>query len=107
VISGPIHGTLLLTGSPATSFSQADVDTGNVTYQHDGSATTSDGFEFTVSDGAGGVIGATPFSITVALQVTPIPLLPGASRILLALALAASGFACLWLPRNRAAHRSD
>ena len=47
------------------TFTQTDIDANLITYQHDDSQTTSDSFIFTVSDGAGGTIGATTFSITV------------------------------------------
>ena len=61
VTSGPANGTLSL----GATFTQADIDANLVRYQHDGSETTSDTFDFTVSDGAGGGIGATTFNITV------------------------------------------
>jgi uncharacterized repeat protein (TIGR01451 family) len=62
------HGTLKKGGSALSSggtFTQADINNGLVTYDHDGGETTSDGFTFTVSDGAGGSIGSTAFNITV------------------------------------------
>jgi hypothetical protein len=40
-------------GVATTSFTQADIDAGRITYQHNGSATTSDSFSFTVNDGQG------------------------------------------------------
>lgn len=46
------------------TFTQADIDAGNIICAHDGSLTASDSFSFTVSDGAGGSIGGT-FAITV------------------------------------------
>ncbi len=47
------------------TFTQANINSGNLTYTHDGGETTSDSFTFTVSDGAGGSLSATTFNITV------------------------------------------
>ena len=66
--TSPIRGTLFKNGVALTAggtFTQADIAAGLITYTHDGSETTSDNFTFTVSDGAGGSVGATTFSITV------------------------------------------
>lgn len=66
----PSHGVLLLNGLPLPAngqFTQADIDAGRLSYRHDGSATAADGFLFTVTDGAGGTIGPTPFQIAVIL----------------------------------------
>ena len=61
----PEHGELRLNGSPvADSFTQADVDEGLLSYLHDGSETTADTFEFSVSDGSE-TIGPFTFSIIV------------------------------------------
>ena len=50
-------GTLLLDGSTVLdatdTFTQADIDSGRVSYQNDGSETTSDSFNFIVDDGVG------------------------------------------------------
>ncbi|MEM9351491.1 MAG: cadherin-like domain-containing protein [Planctomycetota bacterium] len=64
VSSGPTNGQLFRSGVAATSFTQADVDAGLITYQHDGGETVSDSFTFTVDDGEGVVSGGT-FSISV------------------------------------------
>jgi len=61
VTSAPSSGALNL----ASSFTQADIDLGNLNYTQDGSEVTSDAFSFTVSDGNGGSIGSTVFAITV------------------------------------------
>jgi hypothetical protein len=64
----PTNGTLSLLGTPLvvnSTFTQADINGGLLTYAHNGSETTSDSFSFTVSDGAGGTIPATTFAITV------------------------------------------
>ena len=72
--SVPEHGILALDGTPLVAedtFTQDDIDGGLLTYEHDGSETTSDGFTFTVSDGIDvggdneGYYGHTEFSITV------------------------------------------
>ena len=54
VSSIPANGSIKLNGSPLSSggtFTQADVIAGNVTYLHNGTATNTDSFQFTVSDG--------------------------------------------------------
>jgi hypothetical protein len=63
-----LNGQLELISAPGiaiTTFTQAQIDAGHVVYVHDGSFTASDNFTFTVSDGAGGNIGATTYGITV------------------------------------------
>ena len=60
VTTAPSHGSLSL-----STFTQAQLDAGSVTYTHDGSNTTSDSFVFTVSDGNGGELANQTFSITV------------------------------------------
>ena len=45
------NGVILRSGSPVTSFTQADVNAELITYVHDGSETTSDAFEYTVHHG--------------------------------------------------------
>ena len=64
----PAHGTLKKSGVPLAqngTFTQDDINNNIITYTHDGSETTSDSFKFTASDGAGGSIAETTFSITV------------------------------------------
>ena len=68
VTTGPVNGQLELTTAPGvaiSAFTQADINAGVLVYVHDGSQTTSDSFTFTVSDGAGGSLGATIFTLTV------------------------------------------
>ena len=68
VTVGPVNGQLELTIAPGlaiNSFTQAQIDAGQIVYVHNGSFTLSDSFIFTVSDGAGGSIGAITFGITV------------------------------------------
>ena len=56
-----LGGTALAVGGTLT---QADIDAGSVSYVHDGSEGTTDGFGFTVSDGVA-VSAAQTFSITL------------------------------------------
>ncbi len=65
----PTNGHLERSTAPGvaiTSFTQAEINAGLLRYVHDGSETATDSFTFTVNDGAGGSIGATTFTITVA-----------------------------------------
>lgn len=65
----PVNGALLLNGVTATAgatFTQADIDQGNrIQYLHNGSETTSDRFTFSLTDGSGGAIELTTFTINV------------------------------------------
>ena len=54
VTTAPANGNLLLSGavlSVGSAFTQADLDSGRITYRHNGSETTSDFFDYVVSDG--------------------------------------------------------
>ena len=65
----PTVGSLSLNGaalSAGAKFTQADLDDGTrLVYRHNGSETTADSFSFTVTDGVGGTIASTPFTIGV------------------------------------------
>ncbi len=64
----PTNGVLKLSGVVVTmggTFTQDDINTNRLVYVHNGSETTSGSFAFTVSDGAGGTIGTTTFTVTV------------------------------------------
>ena len=64
------NGTLRLSGTAlgvSDTFTQADIDAGLVTYDHNGSETVSDSFDFSVDDGAG-----TNSSGTFNITVTPV-----------------------------------
>ena len=66
--TAPVNGTLKNLGVGLASggtFTQDDINNNRITYDHNGSQTTSDSFTFTVSDGAGGTIGLTTFNITI------------------------------------------
>ncbi|WP_345195733.1 cadherin-like domain-containing protein, partial [Kistimonas scapharcae] len=63
------NGTLYLNGKAlgvGSTFTQADIDSGRLTYQHDGSENHSDSFSFIVSDG----VAETPVS-SFAIDITP------------------------------------
>ncbi len=64
ITSVPANGTILISGLASSSFTQDDVDNGRVAYQHDGSETSVDSFDFTVDDGVG-VASAGTFVITI------------------------------------------
>ncbi len=66
--SGPTAGTLEKNGSVTTSFTQADIDNGLISYVQNGSLTTSDHFGFTVS-GAVGPSASDNFAITITALV--------------------------------------
>ncbi|MCX5728622.1 MAG: Ig-like domain-containing protein, partial [Nitrospirae bacterium] len=77
VTIAPIDGRLELTTAPGVaimSFTQADINAGRLVFVHSGAVSTSDSFTFTVSDGAGGTIGATTFNFTVTpFSPPPVP----------------------------------
>jgi hypothetical protein len=78
VTTPPLNGRLELTTAPGVaimSFTQADIDAGRLVFVHNGAASASDRFTFTVSDGAGGTIGATTFNFTVtpSFPIIPVP----------------------------------
>ncbi|MCP4340448.1 MAG: DUF4347 domain-containing protein [Desulfobulbaceae bacterium] len=65
--ASPSNGTLYLSGSALAdtdSFTQDDIDTGKLSYDHDGSETTADSFDFSVDDGTG-VASSDTFIITI------------------------------------------
>lgn len=64
VTAAPTHGAILLSGAATTTFTQDDLDNNRVSYQHDGSETTSDSFGFSVDDGFG-----TPSNATFTLNI--------------------------------------
>jgi hypothetical protein len=64
VTTSPVNGTLRRSGATTTTFTQADIDTGIVTYVHNGGQTTSDSFRFNVSDGSTTLVG-NMFTFTV------------------------------------------
>ncbi|MEL7497637.1 MAG: LamG-like jellyroll fold domain-containing protein [Planctomycetota bacterium] len=69
VTSTPIRGTLFRNGTALgvnDTFTQSDIDSGLITYDHDGSEFLSDSFGFIVDDGEGASTSAT-FNISITL----------------------------------------
>jgi len=68
VVTAPEHGTVLFQDVPVEvgmKFRQSSLNAGNVKYQHDGGAETTDGFTFAVEDGNGGWFGTPRFEIEI------------------------------------------
>ncbi|WNM57808.1 DUF2341 domain-containing protein [Candidatus Nitrospira allomarina] len=66
------NGTLRLSGTALglnDTFTQDDIDTNRVTYDHNGSETTTDSFSFSLADG--GEDGATPATGVFSITITP------------------------------------
>jgi hypothetical protein len=98
--SVPAHGTLTLSGTTlgvGSTFTQDDVSHNRLVYAHDGSATTSDGFAFTLVDGSSPASLAASYSITVAAPAdhlvlqAPTYVLAGGSWAVTVDAVAANG----------------
>jgi VCBS repeat-containing protein len=76
VSNAPTNGTLFLGTTAVTSFTQADVESGQLKYLHNGSESNSDSFTFTISDG----VVSTPLGPNkVNITVTPVNDAPGIS----------------------------
>ena len=67
ILTPPSYGTLLDNGAPASSFTQADVDNGLISYQENGSVAASDYFIFHISDPAGDLTANAPFEFDITL----------------------------------------
>ncbi len=68
LVSATSYGTLTRDGvglEVGSSFTQADIDAGFLSYIHAGNANLNDAFVFTVSDGAGGLIDDTTFQVGI------------------------------------------
>ena len=72
VLGPPTHGTILVNGSAATSFTQADIDNGLVQYRENGDAASNDSFMFQVTDPAGNRVGPEPFKIAILNTAAPV-----------------------------------
>ncbi len=83
--SSPVNGVLKLgaaTLQAGQTFTQLDITNGQLTYLHNGGETTSDRFQFTVTDGLGATSAATTFSIAVlAINDAPVLNAPGSLLI--------------------------
>lgn len=64
VTTAPSQGQILVGGSQSSTFTQADVDNGDVVYNHTASDATDDSFQFEVADSDGGTATG-GFGITV------------------------------------------
>ncbi|MBW2254042.1 MAG: tandem-95 repeat protein [Deltaproteobacteria bacterium] len=74
LLQAPTNGVLDLDGvllAADDTFTQDDIDQTLLGYIHDGSETTADLFDFSVSDGVGGQIATTTFHITIDLVDDP------------------------------------
>jgi parallel beta-helix repeat protein len=69
ITTGPSHGELLLNGNPTSTFTQADIDAGRVSFQQDGARVLTDSFNFTVSDGS---VGSASGTMTVTVNTAPL-----------------------------------
>jgi len=68
VTSGPAQGEVQVNGNPATNFTQADLESGAVTYVHTAADATDDSFTFDLEDGKA----AGPSGETVAIRVSDV-----------------------------------
>ena len=68
----PNNGRLFNGGSPLNAndtFTQADINDGNIAYQHDGSTTSSDSFTFTLTDDSGAGPSEATFAISISAGI--------------------------------------
>ena len=68
ITSAPSNGTLRLSGTAlggGGGFTQADINSGNLTYTHNDSETSSDSFSFTLEDSGGNITSNISFNITI------------------------------------------
>jgi len=73
----PDYGELRLNAAAlgvGQQFTQNNINSGGVSYQHDGSETLGDTFRFTVNDGDGGTMASTAFSLVI-MPVNDLPVL--------------------------------
>lgn len=71
VLTAPSHGTLLVNGVAASSFTQADIDSYRVRYRENGDTVPSDSFTFQVADAAGDHTAAATFNIAILAAPPP------------------------------------
>ena len=72
IMSGPMHGVVLGKGVAATSFTQADIDSGRVQYLENGDGASRDSFTFQLSDPAGNHTDTETFNIAVLDDPKPV-----------------------------------
>ena len=66
-----VPGNVTIVDDPANGSASVDLLTGEITYAHDGSATTSDSFTYTVEDNEGAVSNVATVTITINEVVIP------------------------------------
>lgn len=79
VTTPPASGVVEVSGVPASSFTQADLAVGLVAYHHDGSATNTDSFAFTLRDATGfspDCPSVAPCTFNLTIGATPEAVLP-------------------------------
>jgi hypothetical protein len=68
VVAVPVNGSLQLSGgdlSVSDTFTQDDIDNNSITYEHDGSATASDSFDFNVRDAVNNTSATDTFDFSI------------------------------------------
>lgn len=65
ITTAPAHGTLEILGSPVSTFTQADIDAGQVFYVQNGDGVTFDSFIFTLSGGTATPVTGNILGITI------------------------------------------
>lgn len=65
VISAPTNGTLVRSGTAVSTFTQADINAGQIRYLQNGSESTADSFTFDVTDLSGTLVGPGTVNISV------------------------------------------
>ncbi len=95
----PVNGRVERVAAPGvtiTTFTQAEINSNAIRYVHDGGETTSDGFSFTLSDGAATVTGSIAITVTpgndapIVSVNTGLSMVEGGSSVLTSTKLSAS-----------------
>jgi hypothetical protein len=79
IITAPADGVLLKSGQPTSSFTQADIDNGLVSYHEIATGVNSDSFAFTVTDAANNSTALQHFALTITSSVSTLDSMPPAS----------------------------
>ncbi len=77
IVNETTEGELLLNGTTLTigsTFTQVDIDNGNLSYKHNNNEATTDKFRFHVEDGVGGFAGTPEFTIQINPDSNPFDL---------------------------------